>query len=279
MLYFYLKVIRRYMNKKFFLPVSVFIIVLIAIAVILNIINRNKKVETIIETVTETTTEPETTTEAPTKAYEADENYKRKIDFTSLKETNPDVVAWVYVPGTVIDYPVLWKEYDIDYYLHRDINHKESYYSIYMDGYSNADFSTLNNIIYGHHMKDGRMFTDITKFKNEDFFKEHRMIYIYTPQKTYRLKTFAALYSDSAPERRQTYFDDMNYFHEYIDRMTNKCTYRDIPASGIDKIWSFITCSYEGDDTRTILYAYELNDDDEPQRYDLADIDFGEDHR
>ena len=71
----------------------------------------------------------------------------------------------------------------------------------------------------------------------------------------------------------------MNYFHEYIDRMTNKCTYRDIPASGIDKIWSFITCSYEGDDTRTILYAYELNDDDEPQRYDLADIDFGEDHR
>ena len=267
------------MNKKFFLPVSVFIIVLIAIAVILNIINRNKKVETIIETVTETTTEPETTTEAPTKAYEADENYKRKIDFTSLKETNPDVVAWVYVPGTVIDYPVLWKEYDIDYYLYRDINHKKSYYSVYMDGYSNPDFSTLNNIIYGHHMKDGQMFTDITKFKDEDFFKEHRMIYIYTPQKTYRLKTFAALYSDSAPERRQTYFDDMNYFHEYIDRMTNKCTYRDIPASGIDKIWSFITCSYEGDDTRTILYAYELNDDDEPQRYDLADIDFGEDHR
>ena len=267
------------MNKKFFLPVTVFIIVLIAIAVILNIINRNKKTVAIVETITETTTEPETTTEAPTKAYEADENYKRKIDFTSLKETNPDVVAWVYVPGTVIDYPVLWKEYDIDYYLHRDINHKESYYSIYMDGYSNADFSTLNNIIYGHHMKDGRMFTDITKFKDEDFFKEHRMIYIYTPQKTYRLKTFAALYSDSAPERRQTYFDDMNYFHEYIDRMTNKCTYRDIPSSGIDKIWSFITCSYEGDDTRTILYAYELNDDDEPQRYDLADIDFGEDHR
>ena len=128
-------------------------------------------------------------------------------------------------------------------------------------------------------MKDGKMFTDITKFKDENFFKEHRMIYIYTPNKTYRLKTFAALYSDSAPERRQTYFDDMDYFHKYVDRMTEKCKFRDIPASGIDKIWSFITCSYEGDDTRTILYAYELNDDDKPQRYDLSGIDFGADHR
>lgn len=277
MLYFYLKVVRRYMKKKILLPILAFAIVLIFIAILFSRTGkREKEPETTVEV---TTTEVETTTWATTKAYEIDENYKRKIDFESLKATNPDVIAWLYIPGTVIDYPILWKEYDIDYYLHRDINHKESYYTIYMDGYSNADFSTLNNIIYGHHMKDGTMFTDITKFKDETFFKEHRMIYIYTPQKTYRLKTFAALYSDAAPERRQTYFDDMDYFHDYVDRMTKECSYRDIPTTGIDKIWSFITCSYEGDDTRTILYAYELNDDDEPQRYDLSTIDFGEDHR
>lgn len=265
------------MKKKILLPILAFAIMLIFIAILFSRTGkREKEPETTVEV---TTTEVETTTWVPTKAYEIDENYKRKIDFESLKATNPDVIAWLYIPGTVIDYPILWKEYDIDYYLHHDINHKESYYTIYMDGYSNADFSTLNNIIYGHHMKDGTMFTDITKFKDETFFKEHRMIYIYTPQKTYRLKTFAALYSDAAPERRQTYFDDMDYFHDYVDRMTKECSYRDIPTTGIDKIWSFITCSYEGDDTRTILYAYELNDDDEPQRYDLSAIDFGEDHR
>ena len=48
---------------------------------------------------------------------------------------------------------------------------------------------------------------------------------------------------------------------------------------GVNKIWSFITCSYEGDDTRTVLYAYELDDNDEPAQYDLSTIDFGEDHR
>jgi len=276
MLYFYLKVIRRYMKKKVLLYILAFAIILIVIAVIFSNRRRKKETETTVET---TATEVETTTVPPTKAYETDENYKRKIDFNSLKATNPDVIAWIYIPGTVIDYPILWKEYDIEYYLHHDINHKESYYSVYMDGYSNSDFSTLNNIIYGHHMKDGQMFTDITKFKDENFFNEHRMIYIYTPNRTYRLRTFAALYSDSAPERRQTYFDDMDYFHKYVDKMTEKCKFRDIPASGIDKIWSFITCSYEGDDTRTILYAYELNDDDEPQRYDLSNIDFGADHR
>ena len=211
MLYFYLKVVRRYMKKKILLPILAFAVLLIVIAVIFSNRKNKKEPETTTET---TTTVEETTTMPPTKAYETDENYKRKIDFDSLKATNPDVIAWVYIPGTVIDYPILWKEYDIEYYLHHDINHKESYYSVYMDGYSNSDFSTLNNIIYGHHMKDGKMFTDITKFKDENFFKEHRMIYIYTPNKTYRLKTFAALYSDSAPERRQTYFDDMDYFHK-----------------------------------------------------------------
>ena len=105
------------------------------------------------------------------------------------------------------------------------------------------------------------------------------MIYIYTPNKTYRLKTIAALYTDSAPERRQTYFDDMDYFHNYVDRMTEKCTFREIPETGVNKIWSFITCSYEGDDTRTVLYGYELNDNDKPAQYDLSTIDFGEDHR
>ena len=158
------------MKKKILLPILAFAVLLTAIAVIFsNIKSKNKEPETTLET---TTTQEETTTEPPTKAYETDENYTRKIDFDSLKATNPDVIAWVYIPGTVIDYPILWKEYDIEYYLHHDINHKESYYSVYMDGYSNSDFSTLNNIIYGHHMKDGKMFTDITKFKNEDFFKE-----------------------------------------------------------------------------------------------------------
>ena len=137
MLYFYLKVVRRYMKKKILLPILAFAVLLIVIAVIFSNRKNKKEPETTTET---TTTVEETTTMPPTKAYETDENYKRKIDFDSLKATNPDVIAWVYIPGTVIDYPILWKEYDIEYYLHHDINHKESYYSVYMDGYSNSDF-------------------------------------------------------------------------------------------------------------------------------------------
>ena len=79
------------MKKKILLPILAFAILLTAIAVIFsNIKNKNKEPETTLET---TTTQEETTTEPPTKAYETDENYTRKIDFDSLKATNPDVIA------------------------------------------------------------------------------------------------------------------------------------------------------------------------------------------
>ena len=83
-----------------------------------------------------------------------------QVDFNKLEEINPDVIAWIEIPGLEISYPVVQGR-DNDYYLHHLItgeNHKSG--SIFMDFQNQEDLSDRNTIIYGHNMKDGSMFIE-----------------------------------------------------------------------------------------------------------------------
>ena len=216
-----------------------------------------------VETTVETTvpeTEPET---------EVDSAYYRKIDFKSLKEKNKDVVAWIYIPDTKpeINYPILWKENDNEYYLRRDIDRRQgSYDGVFMDGDDSADLSEQQILFYGHHMKNRTMFTQICDFKEEEYFKEHRILYLYTPDHTYMLKTMACLYTDSAAEKRKVKFADQMEFDAYVNEMTKRCSFREIPEGGIEQMFALVTCSYEFNDARTILYCYEVDAEGNPVR-------------
>ena len=84
--------------------------------------------------------------------------YVSAIDFAVLDSQNPDVVAWIQIPGTQINYPVVQGK-DNDYYLHRDLNgQKSTAGTIFLDYADRADFSSLHNVLYGHHMNNGSMF-------------------------------------------------------------------------------------------------------------------------
>lgn len=118
------------------------------------------------------------------------------VDWDALRDINPDVVAWVYVPGTVINYPVAHKEGDSEYYLHHNFSLGEGrfgaeYGSIMLSGENNGDFSDEVNILYGHHMRNGSMFAPFAEFRESDVFNKHRTIYLLTPDGNYRLQTFA----------------------------------------------------------------------------------------
>ena len=118
------------------------------------------------------------------------------VDWDALREINPDVVAWVYVPGTVINYPVAHKEGDSEYYLHHNFSLGEGkfgaeYGSIMLSGENKGDFSDEVNILYGHHMRNGSMFAPFAEFRESEAFNKHRTIYLLTPGGNYRLQTFA----------------------------------------------------------------------------------------
>jgi len=213
---------------------------------------REKRIEELARQQTEA---PVPEVKVETETLEAEPKpYVSPIDFEALRQVNPDVVAWVTIPGTVIDYPVVQTD-DNETYLKKTFEGGESAAgAIYLDCDSDSDFMGMHSILYGHHMRNGSMFAELVKFKDEDFFKEHREIILYTPERELHLRTIAALYGDADGEKRRTKFDTDERFQQYADDMTKKCIFRELPEH-VEGLYSFVTCSYEFDNARTIVYA------------------------
>lgn len=202
------------------------------------------------------TTMSETETEAETETV-----YVSPIQFDELRKINPDIVGWLVIEGTEIDYPIV-QTGNNDTYLNTDFEGKKSVAgAIYLDYECEPDFSGRHNIIYGHNMKNGSMFKDIVKYKDEEYFKEHQDITVYTPEREYHLRPMSVLYTEPSGMRRKTKFSTEESFQAYVEEMTKGCAFSQIPKEPLGQIWSFITCSYEFNDARTILYAYEVTEE------------------
>ena len=208
---------------------------------------------------TETETEPPETEEETEAETEAP--YVSPIDFAPLLATNPDTIGWIRVPDTKIDYPIVQSP-DNQYYLHKDFEGKDSVYgTIYLDADSKPDFSGWNNPIYGHHMKDGSMFKDVVKFKDQDFFENHRYFEIYPPERTIHLKTLGCYYSDSNGIVRKTSFKSQASFDKWVSERLAPCSFAEVPEQPFDSMFVLVTCSYEKNDARTLLFAAEVDED------------------
>ena len=162
---------------------------------------------------------------------------------------------------TKIDYPIVQSP-DNQYYLHKDFEGNDSVYgAIYLDADSKSDFSGWNNPIYGHHMKDGSMFKDVVKFKDQEFFENHRYFEIYTPERTIHLKTLGCYYSDSNGIVRKTSFKSQASFDKWVSERLAPCSFAEAPTQPFDSMFVLITCSYEKNDARTLLFAAEVDED------------------
>lgn len=203
--------------------------------------------------------EPET--ERETEA-ETESPYVSPIDFEALRAINPDVVGWIRIPDTKIDYPIVYDPEDNARYLNVDFEGRESVYgAIYLDADSEPDFSGWNNPIYGHHMKDGSMFKDVVKFKEPEYFKEHQYFEIYTPERTIHLKAVSCYYSGSDGIVRKTRFKSQESFDAWLKERLEPCKYAEIPEESVSSVFMLVTCSYEMNDARTLLFAVEVDEE------------------
>jgi len=169
-----------------------------------------------------------------------------------LQEKYPDVVGWLTVPNTKIDYPFVQAK-DNDYYLRRDINGNYAFAgTLFMDSRNKKDFSDFNTVIYGHHMQNDSMFGSLKKFNNKAFFDENRTGTIYLPNDTLVLEFFA--YIVVKPNDQVIYNTGLS--ETYFDYVKQKARYfRDIEITDGDKILTLSTCSYEFNNARMVMLA------------------------
>ena len=146
------------------------------------------------------------------------------INFDYLCSLNEDIIGWITVDGTDIDYPILYDDTIDRYYLyHNYLGTYTLYGSIFMLGENASDFSDFNTVVYGHNMLDGKMFAQLHNFESQSFFDEHKDIVVYTPERKLTYRIFAAYRTDnlniivnndfSTPALRESYIEKI-YSHE-----------------------------------------------------------------
>lgn len=133
-------------------------------------------------------------------------NYKpggggESAGFAELRELNPDVCAWITIPDTHIDYPVLQGENDM-VYVNQDVYGEFSLSgAIFLASADSPDFSDGYSLLYGHHMDNGAMFGDVAKFTEKEYFTEHPDGALHLPEKTFAIHIFACVETDAYDER------------------------------------------------------------------------------
>ena len=174
--------------------------------------------------------------------------------FQELQAINPEVISWLTIHGTDIDYPVTQGPNNMKY-----VNtNAEGRYSltgaIFLHYKNSEDFSDFNSILYGHHMAGDAMFGQIGSFANKDVFESRRYGNLYYNGKDYGIEFFAFVHCDAYDRTIFTANVEASQRQAYLDGLMAKATYtRDIGVTVTDRIILLSTCSTESTNGRDIL--------------------------
>lgn len=189
------------------------------------------------------------------------------VDWDALRDINPEVVAWVYVPDTVVNYPVAHKPGDSKYYLKHNFSNDygmkygAEYGCIMLSGENAGDFSDEVNIIYGHHLRNGGMFAPFGDFYESDIFNQHRTVYLLTPAGNYRLETFAVehvpMTHGSIATPNYATDQEFNDFKQWLvdNSVVTPDPNTDADALTATKLFGFCTCDGDDNTWRYITFA------------------------
>lgn len=172
------------------------------------------------------------------------------VDFARLREINPELYAWIRVPGTVIDYPVAQHEGDEqEYYLHHDLYGDPQFVGCVFSQVPNAkDFSDPVTVLYGHNMKNGSMFAELHSFLDPAAFEDGpRYVYIYTENATFIYEIYSAYPADNRNILLNYDFADEAVLEEYVDstihpRSMEAVVNDEVAVTAEDKILTLSTC-------------------------------------
>lgn len=188
--------------------------------------------------------------------------------YEDLYNQNKSLIGWVKIADTVIDYPVM-QTVNNEYYLEHNFNQEyDKNGSIFLDASCSIYPRSTNLIIYGHHMKSGKMFGSLQKYQNEAYYKDHKYIEFDTiyEQGTYEVMFVFRdkVYSQEDVNFKYYEFIDANSeeeFYSYMDEMAAASYYDTgvIPQYG-DLLLTLSTCDYQQDNGRFVVVARKVTD-------------------
>ncbi len=190
--------------------------------------------------------------------------------YADLYEANGDIIGWIKVDGTKIDYPVMQTQDEAEYYLRRNFRKEHSTGGTpFMDASSDIFVPTSNFLIYGHNMKNGTMFHDMLKYKDESFYKEHKTFEFDTIYKggqgTYEIIAagYSKIYSKSSNAFKYYQYAGITSrsdFNEYIKGIKALSEYNTgVSAEYGDQLVTLSTCSYHEENGRFFIVGKRVD--------------------
>jgi len=176
------------------------------------------------------------------------------VDFETLGDCCTGIYAWIKMEGMELDYPVMqWS--NNSYFLGRlpdGSKHRSG--SIFIDFRNDSDFEDKNTLIYGHMSRNNDMFGLLKKYRSQEFYEEHPVLYIYTPETDYQLVLIAGYLVDSGVETPPLKFKDEAAFEAHIANIKQRSFFKsDVEVGPDDRIVSLCTCAYDYTNARLIV--------------------------
>ena len=208
--------------------------------------------------------EENNTTENEVLTVELNENAitERMLKVRELKKENPDIVGWIEIEGTKISYPVLQGDNNEYYLNHNYRNEKTANGSIFLNKDYDWNLPSTNLLIYGHNMKNGEMFTDLLKYANESYYKNHPIIRFTTENDDSEYEIFSAFRSKVFYKSETYVFKYYNFlnakndeeYNEFVENAKEASIYdTNITPKYNENLITLTTCAYHTEDGRFVV--------------------------
>lgn len=201
---------------------------------------------------------------------EVSENYPRAYltKFASLWEMNEDIVGWLSIDGTQVNYPVVQSD-DNDYYLHKDFSKADNKYGIpFADCRVDISKPSTNIPIYSHNMKDGQMFGELINYQSLDYYKQHPVINFDSLYEEGKYKIVGMFIASTLPEHAPN-FEYHNFIEAETDQelmdFANEVLSRSLIVTGVDiqpgdHLITLSTCTYDFEEARFAIVARRVRE-------------------
>lgn len=185
-------------------------------------------------------------------------------NYSKVFKLNTDMVAWLKIEGTNINYPVMQTPQNPDYYINKNFYKQDSSWGTpYMEEECDIN-SSSNLIIYGHHINNYRMFGELENYKDKKYYNNHKVIKLITERDVREYEIVTVFKTTVYEENEFKYYEFINYkIQQQLDDFINQCESKafyntGVKCTGGDKLITLSTCEYSSKNGRLVVVAKEI---------------------